>query len=61
MLAGTVWVSKAVVIVSLLQSCLIYVYSSFLTIVTVLSQLYIGTKSCYFVLLEVCRGREKRK
>ena len=60
-IAGTVQVSKAVVIASLLQSCFIYVYSSFLIVVAVLSQTYIGAESCYFVPLEICRGKEERK
>lgn len=63
MIADTVQVSKAVVIVSLLQSCFIYVHSSFLTIVAVLSQIYIGTGSCYFVPLVPSfplEGKKKR-
>lgn len=45
---------------SLLQSCFIYVYSRFLTIAPVLSQIYIGTKTCYFLPLEICGGTEKK-
>lgn len=59
--AGTVQVFKAEVIMSLLQSCFIYVCSSFLIIVAVLSHIYIGTESCYFVPLEICRGKEKKE
>lgn len=55
----SVQVSKAGGIVSLLQSCFIYVYSSSLTIVPVLSQIYIGTKTCYFLPLEICGGNKK--
>lgn len=56
----SVQVSKAGGIVSLLQSCFIYVYSGFLTIVPVLSQIYIGTKTCYFLPLEICGGNKKK-
>lgn len=57
----SVQVSKAGGIVSLLQSGFIYVYSSFLTIVPVLSQIYIGTKTCYFLLLEICGKNNNKK
>lgn len=56
----SVQVSKAGGVVSLLQSCFIYVYSSFLTTVPVLSQIYIGTQICYFLPLEICGGKKKR-
>lgn len=56
----SVQVSKAGGIVSLLQSCFIYVYSSFLTIVPVLSQIYIGAETCYFLPLEICGGNKKK-
>lgn len=55
----SVQVSKAGEIVSLLQSCFIYVYSSFLSIVPVLSHIYIGTRTCYFLPLEICGGNKK--